>query len=939
MVVKRLIWAASLGLVLGSFVPSIALALGLGDIRLSSALNQPLDAEIELLNATPEELTGLKANLASRETFARYGLDYPNFLSSVTLTRGRSANGGDVLKVRSAETMTEPFVSLLVEVNWGRGRLVREYTVLLDPPVFAPNTPRVADAPAPATGAESSGSIVRPAQPTSQATASSPSVSGAASSDTYAVRRGDTLNGIAGNLAADVGVDRQQMMLGLYRSNPDAFEGNMNRLRAGAILRVPDSSSLQAISAAAANSEVSRQVASWRGQSSSASGGSGRLRLVAPGDASGSGGSATADEVRGLRDRLTQLEGELAESRRLLELRDAELAALQKQLGRDGVAATTQTPTQTPAGEPAVVTPDASAPAATAPANTTAATPDAGGTPAAGEPLPSAEAPPADATVAPPVAAEPMRPRIQATEPAESPSFLDSVLGSIRDYWQVIAGLLVLALGFFGFRKFQDYRAERELIAAQNRYADQEMQEPAPLPSVETLRRGDSGAGSEMQVEETGRRATTKPVVDADLGSSTLSGETGVNLDQGDPLAEADFHMAYGLYDQAADLVRGAITREPDRLDLKLKLVEVFFVWGNKDEFLRLAREIHASGAARKGGDWEKIVIMGRQIAPEEPLFSQSGGASALGEASVDLDLAGGDGKVDFEMAATNVGGDMDFDLGATSIADPQQSRAVANFDVSRDSSGGTTRQMLQDFQADQVEQTTSLDMDFSGAGDAPTIEQPGLQSNAPTIREKLDAAKRLSAAADDPVERTSEVAIDDLGLDIGDIEGLDLPDEPGEASADAATLVSGMDQESRRIMESASSRRDANATASLAALDGAATREMEYSLDEKTVERPAMQASNDGVTQEFPLDMDFGAKNGAAHSEAAAETLIADDVSLPPLEPVTMSEVGTKLDLARAYVDMGDPDGARNILQEVLQEGSMSQKQEAQRLLDSIPG
>jgi pilus assembly protein FimV len=66
---------------------------------------------------------------------------------------------------------------------------------------------------------------------------------------------------------------------------------------------------------------------------------------------------------------------------------------------------------------------------------------------------------------------------------------------------------------------------------------------------------------------------------------------------------------------------------------------------------------------------------------------------------------------------------------------------------------------------------------------------------------------------------------------------------------------------------------------------------------------------------------------------------VIADDVALPPLEPVTMSEVGTKLDLARAYVDMGDPDGARNILQEVLQEGSLSQKQEAQRLLDAIPG
>ncbi len=102
----------------------------------------------------------------------------------------------------------------------------------------------------------------------------------------------------------------------------------------------------------------------------------------------------------------------------------------------------------------------------------------------------------------------------------------------------------------------------------------------------------------------------------------TISSETAINLDQGDPLAEADFHMAYGLYDQAADLVRIAIQREPQRRDLKLKLLEVFFVWGNKEQFLTTARELADTRAGSEAGEWEKIVIMGKQIAPEDPICS-----------------------------------------------------------------------------------------------------------------------------------------------------------------------------------------------------------------------------------------------------------------------------------------------------------------------------
>src|SRR6188508_1300498 len=121
-------------------LPGISHALGLGDVHLNSSLNAPLDAEIELVNATPEDLATLDAKLASKDTFIRYGLEWPVFMSTVTVTRDRSASGAQILRIKSTETVTEPFLTLLIEASWARGRLVREYTVLLDPPVFAPGS-------------------------------------------------------------------------------------------------------------------------------------------------------------------------------------------------------------------------------------------------------------------------------------------------------------------------------------------------------------------------------------------------------------------------------------------------------------------------------------------------------------------------------------------------------------------------------------------------------------------------------------------------------------------------------------------------------------------------------------------------------------------------------------------------------------------------------
>src|SRR5258708_31599637 len=157
----------------GFLGPSLSRALGLGEIHLNSALNEPMNAEIDLIAAAPDELTALRATLASREAFTRYGIDKPPFLVTVTFKVGKAKDGRDVLLVRSTDSIPEPFVTFLVEVNWARGRLMREYTVLLDPPVYTPGESARSSAPvaAPTTSATPPATVAAPAAHAPPATA------------------------------------------------------------------------------------------------------------------------------------------------------------------------------------------------------------------------------------------------------------------------------------------------------------------------------------------------------------------------------------------------------------------------------------------------------------------------------------------------------------------------------------------------------------------------------------------------------------------------------------------------------------------------------------------------------------------------------------------------------------------------------------------------
>src|SRR5256885_4126282 len=684
MVAKRSLRALALLLAL----PSAALALGLGDIRLLSPLNAPLDAEVELVDVAPDEANTVQAQLASRETFARYGLDWPAYLAGVQVRTVRAPDGRQMLKLKSTEAISEPFITLLLEVNWSRGHLVREYTMLVDPPVYTPGGSAVASAPvsAPATGSGTrEGAIARDADPapaapapeSSAVSAAPPTRASAAGGEgggesLHVVQRGETLSAIARDAAA-AGANTSRtpsFMVAIYQANPRAFEKNMNVLHSRAVLRIPDAAQAAAVSPSEAAAEIRRQYAAWRTSNPAAPSGErpGQLKLVTPSESPSLGvtpGAAPSAEVGQLQGRVHDLEGQLAESKRLLELKNADLAHLQQQL-----AARQAPPPAAPAAPPAAeAAPPKPAPAPAAPAPVEPAPARQASPPPVAEQPPS---PPA-AEAPPPLSAEPAP---TPAPPAAGGSLVDTLLG----YWWEIALLLVALVAFAGSRiirarraaQFDDSLGRLTGAASETAFAGGRGFASAEAPL--------QGASPEPNflVEETAAHerprfpagaapaaATARRVA----SDETISSETAINLDQGDPLAEADFHMAYGLYDQAADLIRIAIAREPARRDLRLKLLEVFFVWGNKDQFLQAARELADTRSEAAPGEWEKILIMGKQLAPEDSLFSGAGAVSGATAGGVDLDLEGGQSRVDFDLMGEPIAGEatqrVDLDIGA----------------------------------------------------------------------------------------------------------------------------------------------------------------------------------------------------------------------------------------------------------------------------------
>ncbi|MEM7255199.1 MAG: FimV/HubP family polar landmark protein, partial [Pseudomonadota bacterium] len=366
--------AASLLATLLLLIPLSARPLALGDIQLRSNLNAPLDARIPLLSATAADIDSIRVALASHEQFERAGVDRPFVLSGLRF-EVVTDKGSPYIHVTTQGPVSEPFLNFLLDVDWSKGRAVREYTVLLDPPIYGAAVRRTAEAavqtvprnPAPRVAqvaprqaaprpAATPAPTPRPASAPASGPTSPPVTSQASSRPaprapvptsqpgTYQVRNNDTLWSLAARFRPR-GATIQQTMLAMLERNPEAFEnGNVNRLNAGAVLNIPATVDTDQISRTRALAEVKRQHAAWsdyrRSIGSSvpktpievASGGAadapagaggssadaGRLKIASGGDASGGVGTSQSDSpnVSSLRSELSLVQEEVDRAKR-----------------------------------------------------------------------------------------------------------------------------------------------------------------------------------------------------------------------------------------------------------------------------------------------------------------------------------------------------------------------------------------------------------------------------------------------------------------------------------------------------------------------------------------------------------------------------------------------------------------------------------------------
>jgi pilus assembly protein FimV len=977
--------------------PSVSWALGLGEIDLQSALNQPMRAEISIVGASGEEITGIDVQLASQSAFDRLGLDKPQFLNSLQFEVGRNSRGEPVLKVSSLIPITEPFVTFLLEAKWARGSLLREYTVLLDPPTFVP---QATPAPAPVVRAPStatqttrtSGTVLRQPESTPVAETVAPARAPYIPPEGgYRIGRGDTLWEVAERYRPS-GITVNQMMIALYEANPEAFSGNINRLRAGSILRIPSAEDMRAVSGSAADSAVREHMNSWKP-------GSGMvgpriepsLRLVPPSEPAARPSVAGARDEEGgdadsyLRGEVDRLRRELESAEGRLQVQNDQVAILQKNLEQ---ARETARQAQQPAGEL-----EAEAEVeAEAEAELDAAVEEVAPVEAESE----AAAPAEEADIK-------ERATRVVSAPAEK-STMDTLLGWLMSPISfVLLGALALIaalLVFLRLRKTDEHEGAQpwEDVADIDDQGLDEVEDIERTQTSVTLREGERGQHPGFLVEEQPRyedTANLEPDVfeaagpGAGLDTTTVEPSAAPGVDEfgldddtlqidtakrakeaevTDPIAEADFHMAYGLYDQAAEILQTAVGNDPSNGELQMKLAEVFFVWGNAEQFRGVAQTMRDNREAVGQGNWEKILIMGKQLLPDDEMFG--------------------------EIPATAGGTDMDL-----SIEDSQMNKAL---DLELFEEGG------------EGEGDEMLDLDFGGTMDLPddTQEMFSVDDGSEVTREipvaeqggfgDTDSTVETPVAA---VDQTAEIDLDDLGLDVslddsfigrlpeGDFSAEDFPGgdfneesltailETGTLSDEDATMIAGpqdmsglasiaaddsVDFDLGGDLDETDSRDEATDTSTLSA--GDLDSEADDMLAVTTEMAALVEAHEADITAEMPmlgsddsLDLDLGGMGDVTdlgdtmeqptpdldvfaglddEEEGSAPTVAIDtsDMTMPESEALTLSEIGTKLDLARAYMDMGDPEGARSILDEVIAEGDDAQKVDAQRLLDKLP-
>jgi pilus assembly protein FimV len=893
--VRRL--AMGMALVLGLFlVPGLSQALGLGDIEVRSALNQPLDAEIELIAVRPGEMEDLQVRLAPEGLYQRLGIARTGLLTQLRFQPETLPDGRHVVRVTTREAVREPFVNFLIEASWPAGRLVREYTMLLDPPVMF--EAREAPAPVPAPTREA-----RPAEPR-PAPAPRAEPPRRAAPDGYHVQRGDTLWNVASDLRPSQDVSIEQMMLALLRANPEAFtDDNINNLRSGYVLRVPDQTEVNRLTRAEATREVARQNALWQEYRTRvaqdtrpqvpappapampppavaepavdpATADDARLEILAAREAQEAvadmerelGLAREAAEARGreaddLRSRVAELEELLERRERLLELTNEQMAELQARLdqveGREPVVpeVAPEPAPELPEETPAIIESEAERMAA-APA------PEVPEPPVAAEPAP--EPPAATATPAP-------------VEPPRQASMIDDLLAN-PNALMMVGGviLLILLLVWLMVRRGRGSRAEDAGLAVATPGGGALRLDSGAAGALAGAAAGAAGAGiltaSRDESEEThaegeapaetvaeaGFEAEAEAEAGAGAEAPAIVSEEHAEITNDDTIAEVDVYLAYGLYGQAEDLLNKAVEEHPERVDYRFKLAETHYATRNAEAFDANAERMNEVLAGRPSQLWERVQSMGQDLNPGNPLYF---------------------GAVSMALAGSGMGSEVDLDLGMEDLEG-----SLEDVDLEED------------------------------------LEQPEVTDEHPVTEpeEMVDeeADKGPAAATDEALEfDLGELELDADNLDV-DLLGEEVA---GEAATEDLTEAR---EDDTRLEET----------------DLEVPETAGFELDDTLMEEtePAERPTGAGIAEDDTqiLEEDFADVDFLGSEETEDELLMSEDEST---ELPSGDEVSTKLDLARAYIDMGDSEGARSTLEEVLTEGNDSQKREAQSLIDQL--
>ncbi|MGY2293142.1 FimV/HubP family polar landmark protein [Pseudomonas sp. SDO528_S397] len=834
--VRKLVLAIAAASALSS---GMAQALQLGEMTLKSKLNQPLSVEIELLDVGGLSASEIVPSLASSQAFVDAGVDRQAFLDQLTFTPVVNPAGRSVVRVTSSKPLPDAYVRFLLQVQWPNGRLMRDYSVLLDPAKFDQQTP------APAGAAPRLNAPVTAATPVSKP-------------KEHTTTSRDTLWEIAAKNRNGASV--QQTMLAIQALNPDAFiDGNINRLKTGQVLRLPDAGQSTSLPQPEAIAEVSAQNTAWRQGRRTANQPAGKQQLDATkrtqaGNAPAQtqakdnlslvsaeaakkgvkGGArdsqalnnklavtqesldSTRRENEELKSRLADLQSQQDKLQRLIELKNNQLAKLQA----DGAV-----PAQ-PAAMPAEVVPAPAAAQAAAPVTA-----------------------PAEAPAKPEAA--PASTEGKFNELLTNPIVLGVIGGA--------AGLLVLLLLLL-WARHRNARLEEEKHL---RMARALAEAPEFSSNLDHDLPSDSFEG--LEVPEPEAKPVPAPVVAPVVAPVLAPLAAAVAAERpADALAQAQSHLDRGHLNQAAEVLEEAIKLEPARSDLRIKLMEVYGLQGNKDGFVSQERQLVANGENHAQVEQLKSRF------PAMAVFA-AGVSAAVAAAALDAqyvkDLLKDEPAP--AVAETDIF-DTDFDLSLDDLEAASPSDVHTQPD---ELSFEAVMQQQTDARASE-EDLSDFDLDLQ-------LDPPASAQSDDDFLSGLEEQMKDLPPVEPPT--LTPTALDDLELpEDFDLSLADEPEAPAASQPDAfASELDDVNAELERLSQS--------------------------------LEHP-------------PLEPSFTAEDAAlADDEPGFDYLSGTD------------EVATKLDLAQAFIDMGDADGARDILSEVLTEGDDGQRSEAKEMLGKL--